>query len=65
MIHILKNGYVETYVTECNCGCKFTYQNEDIQYRLGDNRVQCPYCKAQVLIINKKEYKEEKENKQE
>ena len=40
MIQIIKKGKVDTYVAICpHCGCKFTYQEDDLYYI---DYIKCP-----------------------
>lgn len=64
---ILKKGYKTlpedyVYVKKCHtCGCKFTYQTEDIQCGLGTSMfVCCPDCQYGCDITFRKKYKGDK-----
>lgn len=55
MIEIIKRG--TKHITECKqCGCKFSYESEDIQeecvdgYKRYRKYVQCPQCNEKVVI---------------
>lgn len=66
MINILKKGYKTKpkdiiYVTKCGtCGCKFTYQIDDLFYRNFDEYVTCPDCGHNIYMFFKKKYKGDK-----
>ena len=50
---------VETTI-ECDCGCKFEYDTDDVTVRVVFNdwienrwlEVQCPLCKKQYRVLN-------------
>lgn len=50
MIKIIKEGKIDKYEHTCEyCGCVYTYEYEDINYRNGNSlttnpHVICPYC---------------------
>ena len=50
MIEIIERG--TKTIGECeNCGCKFSYENEDIEtVFLGKNWVVCPQCGKEIVI---------------
>ena len=65
MITIIKKGTKAEkkpplYVMTCdNCGCKFTYNNEDIEYSylLESSYVWCPQCNYDNIILIRRKYR--------
>lgn len=59
MIEIIKRGS-KTVTTCCRCGCKFSFESEDVQKEDIDNYkgyrefVWCPQCSEQVIILQSK-----------
>ena len=55
MIEIIKRG-TKTITTCKQCGCKFSYESEDIQEQCTDmykqyrEYVQCPQCDEEVAV---------------
>lgn len=67
MINILEKGYKsipeeDVFYKKCvTCGCKFTYQREDLVFSWDmESLVVCPDCKYSNSIIFKRKYKEKK-----
>lgn len=52
--------YDRVYIMKCSdCGCKFTYQLEDIYFDIeGNDYVKCPNCNEANIILFKRTYKE-------
>ncbi len=43
MLRIIRKGKIRTYVHTCKfCGCKFAYNEDDIDSTFGVDRVECP-----------------------
>lgn len=61
MITVLEKGTKPIkFITKCKkCGCKFTYDYEDIHhsYVLEDDYVECPQCTVYCYIIFKRKYR--------
>ena len=50
------------YVKKCHtCGCKFTYQLDDLCFGLDDMFINCPDCSCYCNVSFKKKYRGEKE----
>ena len=48
MINIKKSGKIKVYEQCCpECGCEFTYQNEDTH--LNGTYIKCPCCKTELV----------------
>ena len=60
MIKIIKKGTLK--VTKCtNCGCEFSYEDDDIQDHLATERfdnsykyIVCPQCTMEIPICSRK-----------
>lgn len=49
----------KVYITKCKiCGCKFTYMEADINYRLTGDKLKCPQCDYYIDVPSiKRKYK--------